>query len=208
MTLVNEVRQQRATTAQKAGEEKFVLLNKDDPSIATNHAYIEKWNPLVASVNNGSKPPAVPPGTPSQLGPFDTGSISFSNGVPVGAWSNLTLRQDGSYTFTGHFHDSGATSYNTSFGWVIVSKSGRAYTFAHAGHTAGTFESGSRDDDWNNNGTNSDIAANWVDLTQSYHWRWQANVNLDLSALITSLVNAIKAAGTVVEAVVAVVAAV
>ena len=45
---------------------------------------------------------------------FDAPSIVFGGGVPVGGFSHLTLRQDGTYTFSGRFHDSGATEYNTS----------------------------------------------------------------------------------------------
>ena len=203
--LVNEVRNQRVIGAQRGGEATLQPLDRNSPFVTTNHAYLDKWNPLVESVNAGTKPPTLPPGTATQLGPFDTGSISFDNGVPVGANASLLLRQDGSFTFTGHFHDSGATSYNTAFAWVIVDKSGRAYTFSHSGRTSGTFESGSRDDDWTNNGTNPDIAANWLDLTTSYHWRWQANVNLDITSLVNSLVSAIKAAGTVIATVISVV---
>jgi hypothetical protein len=38
--------------------------------------------------------------------------IVFGGGVPVGGNTHLTIRQDGTYSFTGHFHDSGATEYN------------------------------------------------------------------------------------------------
>src|SRR5258708_1205783 len=51
---------------------------------------------------------------PSQLD-FDIPSIVFDSGVPVGGFAHLTLHQDGNYSFSGHFHDSGATEYNVSF---------------------------------------------------------------------------------------------
>ena len=37
---------------------------------------------------------------------FNFDPIVFGGGVPVGGSSHLTIRQDGSYTFSGHFHSS------------------------------------------------------------------------------------------------------
>ena len=36
------------------------------------------------------------------------------------------------------------------------------YTFSHSGHVSGTFSSGSRDDDWGNNGFNQQIKVSCV----------------------------------------------
>lgn len=139
----------------------------------------------------GAKAAAVP----TQLGPFNTGYIAFNNGVPVGSPNcSLTLHQNGSYTFQGHFHDSGATSYNGQFAWVITTGKGVAFAFSQNGHMAGTFASGSRNWDFNVNGTNPAIAANWNDLCASYHWRWQASVNLDIGSLLNSIVQALTTA--------------
>jgi uncharacterized protein with LGFP repeats len=65
---------------------------------------------------------------------MDTGYITFDNGVPVGGWANLAVYADGSYHFTGSFHDSGATSYNDSLVVGLVSTSSVLYTFTHTGH--------------------------------------------------------------------------
>jgi hypothetical protein len=97
--------------------------------------------------------------TPGSPGGLDSGGLDFSfnpivfgGGVPVGGWSNLTVRQDGTYTFSGHFHDSGATQYNMALIWAVKDSRNIIYTFEHKGQVAGTFESGSRDDDWSEDG--------------------------------------------------------
>ncbi|GAB3718983.1 hypothetical protein GCM10027598_31220 [Amycolatopsis oliviviridis] len=45
--------------------------------------------------------------------------INFDNGVLVGGWANLTVYPNGNYNFSGHFHDSGATSYNVGIVMAI-----------------------------------------------------------------------------------------
>lgn len=142
---------------------------------------------------------------PTQLGPFNASNITFNNGVPVGGFAQLTLFQNGAYSFTGHFHDSGAVGYNDELVWVVVDAAGVAYTFKHSGHMGGTFTSGSRNDDWNNTGNNQAIAQGWANLCRSYKWRWQANVNWDVAAAMNAILAAIKAAGTVIATVIAIV---
>ena len=140
----------------------------------------------------------------AQLGPWQTGNISYPSGVPVGGYASLTLRSDGTYEFTGHFHDSGAPSYDDHFAWGVRASDGFAFTFAHRGHMAGTFEAGSRDDDWNVTGYNTDIAAHW-DALQGWNWQWRADVNWDVVGDLTRIIDALKQVGQVV-AVIAVVA--
>ena len=134
----------------------------------------------------------------SQIGLLNTGSITFDNGVPVGGWAQLTVYADGSYNFTGHFHDSGLPNYNDSLVFGLVSTSGTLYTFVHTGHMAGTFESGSRDDDWDVSGTNPALAAGWADL-EGGRWYWRAGVNWDPGPLIQDIETAAQIAGTVVS---------
>jgi hypothetical protein len=130
-------------------------------------------------------------------GPLDTGYITFDNGVPVGGYAQLTLHQDGSYLFGGHFHVSGAPSYNTAFAFVVWDARGTAYTFSHTGRVHGTLEPGSRDDDWVIRGTNPALAAGWADLWANGAPRsqWNAKVDLDLGVILKSLV---EAAATVI----------
>lgn len=150
-------------------------------------------------------PGVAPSALPTQLGPFNASNITFNNGVPVGGFAQLTLHSNGQYSFTGHFHDSGAVGYNDELAWVVVDASGVAYTFKHSGHMGGTFTSGSRDDNWNVNGTNPAIANGWSNLCRSYRWRWQASVNWDVASTLDAVIAAIKAAGPVVTTIIAIV---
>jgi hypothetical protein len=136
----------------------------------------------------------------TQLGPFNTETITFNNGVPVGGWAQLTLYSDGSYNFVGHFHDSGIPSYNDSLVFGVVGASGTLYTFGHTGHMAGTIQSGSRDDNWDVSGTNPALAAAWSDLVQGGgRWYWEAAVNLDLTSLVDDLKKTADFVATVVS---------
>lgn len=160
---------------------------------------------LIAALNHQAPPAPPKPQYPPQLGAFNTGYITFDGGCPVGGWATLTLYEDGSCTFSGSFHDSGAPSYNDDFGWVIVDAAGTAYTFSHQGHLAGTFEPGSRDDSWTTSGKNAAIANGWANLCKQWTYHWVAGVNWDVQAAINSAVTALKDVGTVVAAVVAIV---
>jgi hypothetical protein len=118
-------------------------------------------------------------------------SIVFDNGVPVGGSASLTVGCDGSYTFQGHFHDSGAVCYDDGLVLALKSASGHVFTFSHSGSMGGTFCGGSRDDNWNNSGNNAALAGTWADLKAGYSYQWQANASLDLGALWSSIKQAI-----------------
>jgi hypothetical protein len=129
---------------------------------------------------------------------LDTGYIAFSGGVPVGGYSHLSLFPNGAFSFTGHFHVSGAPSYDTQLVWVVLSSGGTALTFSHKGRVHGTFEAGSRDDDWGDSGTNPALAAAWADISLGYSWRWSAGVNLDLGSMLDQAVKTVGQVATVV----------
>ena len=200
--LMNEVRDHRSIRAVEGGSGSLERLSNGKDLHAS---YLREWDEPLRAAFSSDKPPPPPPVGPPQIGPLQTGTISFNNGVPVGGWSTLTLYRSGDYNFSGHFHDAGAPSYNDDMLWVVVDSTGTALTFKHSGHMNGTFESGSRDDDWSNAGHNQNIANAWPALSNGYHWRWQANVNWDATAALNSLIEAIKAAGTVITTVVAIV---
>ena len=133
----------------------------------------------------------------TQLGPWQA-SIGFPDGVPVGGWANLTLFSNGAYNFSGHFHVSGAPSYNTGIAWLVKDSVGTIYQFARGGRVHGTFEAGSRDDDWNISGTNPAIAAGWDNLTRHWSYRWEARVDVNISAIVDDVKNAIGVVGAVI----------
>jgi hypothetical protein len=145
-------------------------------------------------------PPPIPPPVPRQLDQIqlDTGGIVFRNGVPVGGNSHLSLFPNGAYSFTGHYHDSGATSYDMGLVWVIKSSSGTAYTFAHAGKVHGTFDPGSRNDDWGDTGTNPALSAGWADISAGYSFQRNAAANFNLTSLVDTALKAVGAAAAVI----------
>jgi hypothetical protein len=134
---------------------------------------------------------------------FDFNPIVFGEGIAVGGSSHLTIRQDGSYTFSGHFHDSGIAEYNVSLVWGVKDAQNQLYTFQHSGHVAGTFEPGSRDDDWTIDSRHDSIADNWANIGASATYNAQANATGDLVNLTNSVIGTV---GTVLG-VVAIVAA-
>lgn len=160
----------------------------------------EIWKLLNPDAGSQDPPPAPPAvhAAPSQLGPFNWSPIVFGGGVPVGGWSQLTLFSNGAYSFSGHFHDSGGTSYNVSCVYAVRSGDGTVFTFTHQGRVHGTFESGSRDDNWSNGGTNPAIAADWGSLTSSWHWHANAGANLDVGGLLDQTIKAVGTAAAVI----------
>ncbi len=122
---------------------------------------------------------------------FDVDSITFDGGVPVGGFAHLTLRRDGSYTFSGHFHDSGGVEFNVGLVWGIKDLANQLYTFQHSGHVSGTFEPGSRDDDWTIDSRNDVIAQHWSALAAGgSKGVLKASASLDLLNLTNEVIGA------------------
>jgi hypothetical protein len=125
-----------------------------------------------------------------QLGPWNR-DIYFNNGTPVGGWTNLTLFSNGAYNFSGHLHDSGATSYNDEIVWGVKTRSGIVYLFTHSNRLHGTFESGSRNDDWNISGTNPALAASWSDIQGGWYTN-SVHLNLSIGGTIDDIFKIFK----------------
>lgn len=144
----------------------------------------------------------LPHDVPSVLD-FNFSPIVFGSGVAAGGNAHLTIRQDGTFTFSGHFHDSGSLEFNTALAWAVKDAQNQVYTFQHAGHIAGTFESGSRDDNWTIDSRNDQIAENWASLGASAIGTARAAVDADL----VNLTNALIGAAGLVTGVIGIVAA-
>lgn len=183
-----------------------VMQIKDAELIRSAHPYAPSLIKLDSRLHGPHVAEPAVGALPATIGPFNTGSITFNNGVPVGGFASLTLHSDGTCQFNGHFHVSGAPSYNVELVWVIADSGGNAYTFTASGKVHGTFESGSRDFNWNQSQVNGAVAANWPKLVQGWRYQWNAHVNWDVTAAVNSAVDALRAAGQIIGAVISVVA--
>ncbi|MHA4196203.1 hypothetical protein [Bacillus cereus] len=126
-----------------------------------------------------------------QLGPWYAKTTNF--GPNVSGNATLILQRNGSFSFRGHFHISGAVSSNYAFAWA-VSANDTVYVFAHKGFLHGTFDTGSRDDDWSWSQIIPMIATDWSALEQGRnHWLAQSGVT-DLNVFIDNI--ATQMAGT------------
>ncbi len=138
--------------------------------------------------DGGSAPPPPRPHLANLILP--TATANFGD-APVGGWSNLSLWADGAYQFSGHLHVSGAPSYDDSVVWLVASCAGTAFVFSHTGRLHGTFEKGSRDDDWSDSGTNQAIADAWDDLSNCWQYECTFAVNADIEQLIDTATKAL-----------------
>jgi hypothetical protein len=141
--------------------------------------------------------PPPPPPLPEELGPFSFNPIVFDDGVPVGGWAQLTLFRSGVINFSGHLHVSGAPSYDTACVYAVRGGD-KIYTFVHTGRVHGTFEAGSRDDDWGEGPTHANVAEGWPSLAADLSWHASATVNPDIGAFVDAAVKAVGAAATVI----------
>jgi hypothetical protein len=130
---------------------------------------------------------------------FDTKYITFEDGVAVGGYSHLSLFANGTSSCTGHFHVSGSLSYDISFVWVLRSSTGSVFTFGKEGRLHGTWESGSRDYDWGDSGTNPPLAAAWADISAGSTCYWRAGANSDFGSLLDGALKVVGAAAEVVK---------
>jgi hypothetical protein len=126
-----------------------------------------------------------------------TRNVTFGGGVPVGGWTSLTLNRNGTYSWSGHMHDSGGTSYNFSGVCVVRFSSGTAFAFETRGRMHGTFESGSRDHNWNKSGYKSALPAAW-NASTSYRASCRNRTTLDLNGLVNSVITAVGYAAQVI----------
>ncbi|WP_424528857.1 hypothetical protein ACOZ38_04020 [Sphaerisporangium viridialbum] len=124
-------------------------------------------------------------------------NVTFSGGVPVGGWTSLTLYDNGTYQWSGHIHDSGATSYNFTGVCVVRLSSGSAFVFETAGRLHGTFDSGSRDHNWSKSSSIPALSAAWR-ASASYNATCKNSVSLNLTGTIDSALQAVGYASQVI----------
>ncbi|MGI5284365.1 hypothetical protein ACQEVF_13620 [Nonomuraea polychroma] len=124
--------------------------------------------------------------------------VRFGGGIPVGGWTSLTLNRDGTYKWSGHVRDSGAPSYTHSSVCIVRFSSGTAFVFKSSGRLHGTFESGSRNHDWNKQGHSQALAQTWRTST-GHRWNCQNSVTLSVAGLVDSVLKAVGTATKVIS---------
>lgn len=128
-----------------------------------------------------------------------SGSVVTPAGTALGGSVDLTLRSNGTYTFKFHMHDSGAVGYDFMVRAIFVTTSGMTFVAQHSGHVGGTLSSGSRDDDYLENGTNPFIRFNWPDVRTGKLWITKEYSTTGVVEFVEDLAKAVLdiAAGTV-----------
>lgn len=129
--------------------------------------------------------------------------IGFANGDPVGGGPIvLTVNRNGTYNFSGHFHDAAIVldpvAETTNIVIAMKSSNGaHLYTFADSGSVSVT----DRNHPWNTSGVNAELATGWADLERGVQIDWNASTRADLGKLWVDLQTAIGAAQKVVAVV-------
>jgi hypothetical protein len=142
---------------------------------------------------HGPTPAAAPmQAVPSMT--IRTGAITIE-GRSVTGEVTLTLRKSGVCTFLGRFHNAGLSTVDVTFALVVVSSSGRAFSFAQSGKATGAVGAGSHDLSWAESPTHGDIAADWDALFSDCTYQWRAGADLSLTGAVEDLVKVIQSNG-------------
>jgi len=131
---------------------------------------------------------------------LESGPLTFRGGVPVGGWANVAMFPDGHFSFSGHFHNSGAPRYGVSVVVWIRSKTGRVFAFGISGKMGG-LTGGSRDWNFAINKLNSAIKAAWADLSAGWTGQCHSRVGVDVAGLWRDVKSGAQAVGEVVAVV-------
>src|SRR5262249_17954283 len=103
---------------------------------------------------------------------FNSGELTAST---VSAWCQLQLWSDGRVSFTAHAHESGAISHHYDIAMVIqgalpdpdVPNEKIPIIVEHMGIVHGTFDLGSRDDDWHAEAIDTAIRDHWAAVSSA-----------------------------------------
>jgi hypothetical protein len=133
---------------------------------------------------------------------FSFDSIVLPGGIPVGGFAHLVVRQDGSFAWSGHAHDSGGVGFNVGMIAGLKEPVGRVFTFFASGHVSGTFESGSRDFDFVVNQQDNRLAESWANIASGSTVAVRTSVTLNLEGLTQTIVEALGQAAEIIGIVV------
>ena len=133
---------------------------------------------------------------------FDSGMLGPST---VSGQAQLALSSDGFWSFRGSVHESGAVGHNYFFAFAlnVTDSAGKTLAFVQQGSVSGTFDVGSRDDTWQQDGYDPFIVASW-DTIRTSGYNARLHVSTDplqaVEAVLAGLFTAAAAAGFAVFA--------
>lgn len=106
----------------------------------------------------------------------------------VSGRAQLVLFSDGFWTYRGQVHESGLISHDYVFTVALdyVDPDGQIYTYAADGTVHGTADIGSRDDDFQLDGWDQRISANW-DAVDAAPWKANLHVSTDVFSAIVAV---------------------
>ena len=136
----------------------------------------------------------LPHGTPPDM--RIRSNVTTDGWAPVGGWVEVSSREDGSFGFTGHVHNSGAVNIRFTLAAAIVTPTGQCFGFARNNRLVQGTEvliGRDRDDNWNDGGSDIEIARNWDQVARArLHWRLVAasTVGARLEALVEDIAKA------------------
>jgi hypothetical protein len=134
---------------------------------------------------------------------FDSGRLSSDH--PLAGSAQVVMKDNGDFTFTCDAHDSGFDNIDYVVSAVLVTTSGIAFTFQHAGGVEGTvsglpFGTPRRDDHFTQGGNNGEIISEFDGISTA---RWLVSIDgtdttlQGLEAFLADLIK--KAFETIVE---------
>jgi hypothetical protein len=145
----------------------------------------------------------------AQTNPMNA-SISFPGNIACGGSASLILKDDGTCTFNGKFHDSGLIPYDVAFALVVHTDSGKAFSFTKSGSVFGTVDlardsTKSRDFSWNDATKNTSVAAAWPEIVKGFDFHWKADVGVNVANLLQDVEAVVAKIGTIAGQVIAVI---
>ncbi|WP_133254764.1 hypothetical protein [Mesorhizobium delmotii] len=139
------------------------VIDRDAPIVE------QAYTPILWSANGNSHSGILNLPLTIELNPEERvfrRDFTTPSGTALGGFAEIVIRNDGSYIFRGHIHDSGFDPYAFRVSVTVRSSTGSVSLAAFkSGNVAGTIGSGSRDFDWSDPpGTSDLIRATWPQL--------------------------------------------
>jgi hypothetical protein len=136
-------------------------------------------------------------------------NMNIAGGNIAGS-TTVVMNPDGSWSFSGQSNNSSwGGPFNITAAVGVLDSKGTAYQFGATGVIgSGAFGGfGGNNWNWNLNGTNPKIQANWPAIAAGYSYRYNVQANMDWEAIWNTVQQAFQVAGSVVGTVVTVVGA-